>query len=78
MDNLKQLYKIIEQYEQCEQNENIKPAENNIIEEIEYIDINKLSKEEIEYYEKIGEEIITQGKYAIVTMAGGQRNKTRT
>lgn len=46
------------------------------IENIECIDENKLTKQEIEHYEKIGENIISQGKYAIVTMAGGMRNKT--
>jgi len=48
------------------------------IENIEYIDESKLNKEEKEYFEKIGENIIRNGKYAVVTMAGGQRNKTRT
>lgn len=48
------------------------------IENIGYVDQNKLTKEEKSYYEKIGEEIIKSGKYAVVTMAGGQRNKTWT
>lgn len=42
------------------------------IEPIEYIDKEKLTKEEKEKYEKIGEEIIASGKYAVATMAGGQ------
>jgi len=46
------------------------------IEKIPYIDGNKLKQEEIEKYETIGKEIIAKGKYAVVTMAGGQRNKT--
>ena len=44
---------------------------NDKIEPIEYIDKEKMSKEQKEQYEKIGEEIITSGKYA-VAMAGGQ------
>ena len=45
---------------------------------IPYVDKDALTKEEREKYEKIGEKIIKEGKYAVVTMAGGQRNKTRT
>lgn len=49
---------------------------NDIIEKIDYIDSKDLTIEEKEECEKIGEEIIKNGKYAVVTMAGGQRNKT--
>ena len=42
------------------------------IEPIEYIDKSKLSKKETEKYLVEGEKIIKQGKYAVVTMAGGQ------
>lgn len=49
---------------------------NDKIENISYVDGNKLSKEEKEHYEKIGSSYISKGKYAVVTMAGGQRNKT--
>ena len=48
------------------------------IEKISYTDGSKLSDKEKEQYEKIGRDIISKGKYAIVTMAGGQRNKTWT
>lgn len=53
---------------------------NNIdkIENINYIDQEKLLDYEKEKYENIGNDIIKQGKYAVVTMAGGQRNKTWT
>lgn len=44
---------------------------------ITYIEKDKMSKEEKEKYEKIGKEIIKNGEYAVVTMAGGQRNKIR-
>lgn len=46
------------------------------IESTSYIDGNKLSNEEKQGYEQIGRDIISKGKYAVVTMAGGQRNKT--
>jgi len=42
------------------------------IEPMEYIDKSKLSKEELENYKKIGEELIKNNQYAVVTMAGGQ------
>lgn len=48
------------------------------IEPISSIEKDKLSKEERKHYETIGENIIKEGKYAVVTMAGGQRNKTWT
>ena len=46
------------------------------IESIPYVDLQNLSKEEKEKYEQIGNNIIKKGKYAVVTMAGGQRYKT--
>ena len=45
---------------------------NKKIEKISAIDINKLSKEEFDNYKNIGIDIIKSGKYAVVTMAGGQ------
>ena len=51
---------------------------NDKIENISYIDGNKLTKEDRDYYQNIGKDIISKGKYAVVTMAGGQRNKTWT
>lgn len=50
----------------------------DIIEPIKYIDKEKLNMEEKEYYNKIGEKIIKNNEYAVVTLAGGQRNKTWT
>lgn len=50
----------------------------DIIEPIKYIDKEKLTMEEKEYYNKIGEKIIKNNEYAVVTLAGGQRNKTWT
>ena len=45
------------------------------VEPISYVDKYKLSREEREKYEKIGEKIIKDGKYAVVTMAGGQGSR---
>ncbi|NLC88118.1 MAG: hypothetical protein GX682_05030 [Clostridiaceae bacterium] len=51
---------------------------NDTIEKIECIDGNKLSSEEKREYEDIGNKVIKEEKYAVVTMAGGQRNKAWT
>lgn len=45
---------------------------NMKIEPIDYIDSEKLTKEEKEKAQKIGEEIIKNNQYAVVIMAGGQ------
>ncbi len=42
------------------------------LEPIPYVEKDKLSLEERARYEKIGEDIIRKGQYAVVTMAGGQ------
>ena len=47
---------------------------NDFIEPIEYT--KKIENEN--EIRKIGEEVIRNGKYAVVTMAGGQRNKVRS
>lgn len=44
----------------------------NNIQEISAINKDKLSKEELEKYNLLGEQIIKSGKYALVTMSGGQ------
>lgn len=56
----------------------IEELKNNKIYPIEYIDKSKLTIEKKKYYDSIGIEEIKKGKYAVVTMAGGQRNKTWT
>ena len=38
----------------------------------------KMSKEELENYEKIGIDIIKNNKFAVITMAGGQGTRLRT
>ena len=45
---------------------------NSKIAPISCVEKDKLSKEEKEHYEKIGENIIKNNEYAVVTMAGGQ------
>ena len=45
---------------------------NDKIEPIDYVDKSTLSIEEYEKYNNLGESVIKQGKYAVVTMAGGQ------
>ena len=50
--------------------------EKDIIEPMKYVDKYKLDEETRMYYEKLGENIIKSGKYAVATMAGGQRYKT--
>lgn len=45
---------------------------NGKIEPINYIDLEKISKEEKEEAKKIGENIIKKNEFAVVTMAGGQ------
>ena len=45
---------------------------NSKIEPISYFDKSKMTQEEIDEYEEKGANIIKNGKYAVVTMAGGQ------
>lgn len=49
---------------------------NDVIEKIHYTDPSKISENVLQNYKEIGENIISAGHYAVVTMAGGQRNKT--
>ena len=58
-----------ELYELTKKEESFK---NSKIEPIAYVEKAKLSKEERQKYTQIGEDIIRAGKYAVVTMAGGQ------
>lgn len=69
MENYENIKELLEEYLN---NEN-KNEEINI-ENLPYTDENKLEENEKQYYIKIGEKIISERKYAVVTMAGGQRN----
>ncbi len=62
-DTMKELYQKVNMARE-EKRDEIKP--------IHYIDKEKISIEDKEKYEKIGEEKIRKGKLAVVTMAGGQ------
>lgn len=62
-------HQIMELYENTKNPINIK---ENKIESIQYLDKAKLSKDVIEKFDTLGENIIRNGKYAVVTMAGGQ------
>ena len=55
----------------------IKIKENKI-ENITYIDKEKLSEEQKKEFDKLGEEAVRNGEYAVVTMAGGQGSRLRT
>ena len=46
--------------------------ENDRLEPIKHITKSELSKEQLEEYTNLGENVIKQGKLAVVTMAGGQ------
>ena len=67
--NFEQLNKL---YDKAIKNEKV---ENSKIEPIPYIEKDKLSEEEKEHYKKIGENIIKNNEYAVVTMAGGQGSR---
>ena len=62
-------HQMKELYENTKRDIEIK---ENKIEEINYLDKAKLSKEQKEKFDRLGEEAIRAGEYAVVTMAGGQ------
>ena len=62
-------HQIMELYDNTKKEIEIK---ENKIEAISYLDKAKLSKEQKDEFDKLGEDIIRNGKYAVVTMAGGQ------
>lgn len=60
---------ISELYQNTKKNMEIK---ENKIEAISYLDKDKLNKTQLETFNELGEEIIINKHYAVVTMAGGQ------
>ena len=62
-------YQIMELYDNTKKEIEIK---ENKIEPLEYLDKEKLTKEQKEEFENLGEEVIINNQYAVVTMAGGQ------
>ena len=63
------LHQIMELYDMTKKEIEIK---ENKIEEIKYEDKAKMSNERKEKLDALGEKILKEGKYAVVTMAGGQ------
>lgn len=68
-------HQIMELYDSTKKNIEIK---ENKIENIAYLDKAKLSKEQKEKFDTLGEMAIRNGEYAVVTMAGGQGSRLRT
>ena len=68
-------HQIMELYENTKKDMAIK---ENKIENITYLDKAKLSKEQKEEFDTLGEMAIRKGEYAVVTMAGGQGTRLRT
>ena len=62
-------HQVMELYDNTKKEIEIKESK---IEPISYLDKAKLSQEQKEKFDKLGEEILRNGKYAVVTMAGGQ------
>ncbi len=65
--------KVKERYEKSKEKENFNLNE---ITPLPYFNSNCITEKERKMYEKIGEEIVKRGEVAVVSMAGGQRNKT--
>ncbi len=68
-------HQLMELYEDTKKDIEIK---ENKIENITYLDKAKLTKTEKEEFDNLGEEIVRNGHYAVVTMAGGQGTRLRT
>ena len=62
-------HQINELYQNTKKDIEIK---ENKIESIQYLDKEKLTKTQKEKFDELGEKEITSGRYAVVTMAGGQ------
>ena len=62
-------HQISELYQNTKKDIEIK---ENKIESIQYLDKEKLTKTQKKEFDELGEKEITSGKYAVVTMAGGQ------
>ena len=63
------LDKVMNLYENAT---NIPKVDESKIEHIQYTDLSTLDEESFKAYKSAGEEIIKAGKYAVITMAGGQ------
>ena len=67
-------HQIMELYDNTKRKIEIK---ENKIENIHYLNKEKLSKEQKEEFDSLGEMIIRNNQYAVVTMAGGQGTRLR-
>lgn len=65
-------FKHIKELYSLSSRDNEKAIESCIIEHTKFVDKYKMSEDEFNRYKNIGEEIIKNGEYAVVTMAGGQ------
>ena len=68
-------HQIMELYDNTKKEIEIK---ENKIENIAYLDKAKLTKEQKEEFDNLGEIAIRNKEYAVVTMAGGQGSRLRT
>ena len=68
-------HQIMELYDNTKREIEIK---ENKIENIAYLDKAKLSKDQKEEFDSLGEIAIRNKEYAVVTMAGGQGSRLRT
>ena len=82
LDNLNENYKEklakdilkvdFEQVNRLYKNKDKRNKREDCIEPIKYIDKNKINSKQRQEIEKIGEKVLRQNQYAVVTMAGGQ------
>ena len=64
-DELKELYKISKR-------DKDKAIGSQLIEHVKFVDEYKMNEDDFNKYKEVGENIIKNGEYAVVTMAGGQ------
>ena len=64
-DELKELYKISKR-------DKDKAIGSQLIEHVKFVDKYKMNEDDFNRYKEVGEKIIKNGEYAVVTMAGGQ------
>ena len=70
---IKELIKVdFKQVKRLYINKDKKNKKEDIIEPIKYVDKNKLNSKQKLELEKLGEKVLRQNQYAVVTMAGGQ------
>ena len=62
-------HQLSELYDNTKKEKEIK---ENKIEPLPYLDKKKLSENQKEEFQRLGEEVLEKGEYAVVTMAGGQ------